>query len=104
MTQRSVRWTVPVGDTQTTAELDPLPNGDAATVFVCAHGAGGNMSDRSMLQVAAELVRRGLSVVRFNFLYKEKRTGRPDPMPLLTQTYSAVVQHARAELKPETLI
>jgi predicted alpha/beta-hydrolase family hydrolase len=97
------RWIVAVGDAQTTAELD-APDRASPTVFVCAHGAGGDMSDRGMLQIAAELVRRDLSVVRFNFLYKEKRTGRPDPMPLLKQTYSAVVQHVRAELKPETLI
>ncbi|MGH7711315.1 MAG: alpha/beta hydrolase family protein, partial [Gemmatimonadaceae bacterium] len=97
------RWTVPVGDTQTSAEFDD-PEGGAQTVFVCGHGAGGDMRDRGVLQVTQELVRRGLGVVRFNFLYKENRTGRPDPMPLLKQTYSAVVDQVRAELGPETLI
>ncbi|MGQ0643465.1 MAG: alpha/beta hydrolase family protein [Gemmatimonadaceae bacterium] len=104
MFQPSVRWTVPVGDAQTTAELDTPPDASTKTVFVCGHGAGGNMNDRAMLAVASELVRRGLSVVRFNFLYKEKRSGRPDPMPLLKACYAAVVKLVRAELKPGTLI
>jgi uncharacterized protein len=104
MTEPSARWTVPVADTQTTAELDASPNADHRIVFVCGHGAGGNMADRGMLGVTQELVRRGLNVVRFNFLYKEKKTGRPDAMPLLKTCYAAVVQHVREQLKPETLI
>jgi predicted alpha/beta-hydrolase family hydrolase len=101
MSRESVQWSVPVGDSSTTAELDAA---SGSLVFVCAHGAGGNMNDRGMLGVTRELVRRGLSVVRFNFLYKEKKTGRPDPMPLLKTCYTAVVDHVRAQLQPQTLI
>jgi uncharacterized protein len=103
MSQNSVRWLVPVGDSQTSAEFD-APSGAATAVFVCGHGAGGNMSDRAMLQASEEFVRRGLAVVRFNFLYKELRSGRPDPMPLLKTCYAAVVAHVREQLQPETLI
>jgi uncharacterized protein len=42
--------------------------------------------------------------VRFNFLYKEKRSGRPDPMPKLKETTSAVVARVREALNPTTLI
>jgi predicted alpha/beta-hydrolase family hydrolase len=56
------------------------------------------MSDRGMLSAANALRARGIGVVRFNFLYKEKRSGRPDPMPKLMATVSAVVARARAEL------
>jgi predicted alpha/beta-hydrolase family hydrolase len=73
-------------------------------VFVCAHGAGGNMADKSMIAVTRALAARGLSTVRFNFLYKEKRSSRPDPMPKLKDTTTAVVERARAELEPRTLI
>ena len=73
-------------------------------VFVCAHGAGGNMADRGMAQTAAALVSRGLTVVRYNFLYKEKKSGRPDPMPRLEETVAAVVAHTRSQLKPKVLI
>src|SRR5262245_51420221 len=97
-------WKVPVGDETTSAAYDPAPNGDGATVFVCAHGAGGNMSDKSMLTVTRALGARGLGIVRFNFLYREKRSSRPDPMPKLKETTAAVVARVRAELRPKTLI
>ena len=46
----------------------------------------------------------GLGVVRFNFLYKGKKSGRPDPMLRLMDTSAAVVAHVRAELKPSRQI
>lgn len=97
-------WTIPVGTETTSAIYDPVPNGDGSTVFVCAHGAGGNMADKSMLTVTRALGARGLSTVRFNFLYKEKRSSRPDPMPKLKETTEAVVTRVRSELGPKTLI
>lgn len=97
-------WTIDVGTETTTAAYDPAPNGDHSAVFVCAHGAGGNMSDKGVLTVARALGARGLDIVRFNFLYKEKRSGRPDPMPKLEETTAAVVARVRAELRPTTLI
>ena len=100
----STQWTIPVGDEMTSAIYDPAPNGDTSTVFVCAHGAGGNMADKSMIAVTRALAARGLSTVRFNFLYKEKRSSRPDPMPKLKDTTTAVVERARAELEPRMLI
>lgn len=98
------QWRVQVGDEETSAVFDPAATGNATTVFVFAHGAGGSMSDRGMQQTAEALVARGLNVVRFNFLYKEKRSSRPDPMPLLKATTTAVVARVREELKPDTLI
>jgi hypothetical protein len=100
----STNWTIPVGNETTSANHDPAPNGDGSTVFVCAHGAGGNMADRSTLTVTRALGARGLSIVRFNFLYKEKRSSRPDPMPKLKETTEAVVERVRSELRPKTLI
>ena len=43
-------------------------------------------------------------MVRFNFLYTEKRSGRPDPMPRLKECVAAVVSRTRAERDPRTLI
>ena len=97
-------WTIDVGSETTSAAYDPAPNGDHSTVFVCAHGAGGNMNDKGVLTVTRALGERGLDIVRFNFLYKEKRSGRPDPMPKLEETTAAVVARVRAELRPRTLI
>ena len=96
-------WTVAVGKDTTTAVYEPALVEQRA-VFVCAHGAGGNMSDRSLLQVARTLRQRGLGVVRFNFLYKEKGSSRPDPMPRLKECFVAVVAQLRQELDPAKLI
>lgn len=89
-------WTVRVGDAETTATYAPAAAERA--VFVCAHGAGGSMNDRGTLAVADAMRAVGLGVVRFNFLYKERKSGRPDPMPQLRECFEAVVRHARSEL------
>ena len=99
-------WKIPVGAESTSAIYDEGAGGDVVegTVFVCAHGAGGNMLDGSMQKTAKALVARGVSFVRFNFLYKEKKSGRPDPMPKLHACYTAVVGHVRRELAPRRIV
>ena len=98
-------WTVAVRSETTSAIYEP-GQGDviADTVFVCAHGAGGNMLDGGMQKTAKALVSRGVNLVRFNFLYKERKSGRPDPMPKLQECFAAVVERARSELNPKKLI
>lgn len=98
-----VEWTVPVGDAHVSAVYEAATTDAQVGVFVCAHGAGGNMSDRGMLTTANAMRKAGLGVVRFNFLYKERKSGRPDAMPLLGTTTDAVVTRARAELAPSKL-
>lgn len=98
-----ITWRIPVGGDETSAAYDKA-EGEERAVFICGHGAGGNMSDRQTLAAANTLRRHGFGVVRFNFLYKEKRSGRPDPMPKLMNTFAAVIDHVRAELTPATLI
>jgi uncharacterized protein len=97
-------WKIPVGQDETSATYEPATSEPDAAVFVCAHGAGGQMSDRGMLATANAMRAEGLGVVRFNFLYKEKKSGRPDPMPKLMETTAAVVERARTELKPKRLL
>lgn len=96
-------WRVLVGAEETSAIFEPGVGNDDR-VFVFAHGAGGNMNDRSVVSTARALQERGIGTVRFNFLYKEKKSGRPDPMPRLKDTFSAVVAKAREDLSPRTLI
>jgi predicted alpha/beta-hydrolase family hydrolase len=76
----------------------------ATALFVCAHGAGGNMDDRGMLAVSRAMAAGGLSVLRFNFPYRQRKSGRPDPMPTLTACIADVVAAARAELAPPRVI
>jgi predicted alpha/beta-hydrolase family hydrolase len=103
--QASGEWRVPVGDEETSAVFDSATDGaERGIIFICAHGAGGSMNDRGVVQTANALRERGLGVVRFNFLYKEKKSRRPDPMPRLKECFSAVVARAREELAPKVLI
>ena len=95
-------WKVSVGNEAVSVEYDPA-EGERG-VFVMAHGAGGTMSDRGVLAAAKAMRAAGLGVVRFNFPYKERKSGRPDPMPLLMDTVSAVAERAYEELRPAKLI
>jgi predicted alpha/beta-hydrolase family hydrolase len=97
-------WRVAVGAETTTAIVEAATASGRGTLFVCAHGAGGHMSDRGMLALSEQLRSRGFDIVRFNFLYREKKIGRPDPMPVLQRCLDAVAIHARETIKPERLI
>ena len=62
------------------------------------------MNDRSMTALGAALRLRGMTVARFNFFYREKKSGRPDPMPVLLECFTAVVDHVRTTLQPRVLV
>ena len=90
-------WKVRVAGGEVSALHEPATSRRSIATFVCAHGAGGNMHDRGMQAVAKELCARGLDVVRFNFPYSEKRSGRPDPMPVLRACIEAVMAEVEHE-------
>jgi uncharacterized protein len=98
------RWRVAVGGDETTVIWEPATTGGRRAVFVCAHGAGGHMDDRGLLALSKVLRSQILDVVRFNFLYREKGSGRPDAMPRLLDCLVAVVARVRDELRPDALI
>src|SRR5437773_11620904 len=98
-----MQWRVAVDDEETTAIFEPGAPRDGQAVFVCAHGAGGHREDRGMVRLAAVLRPRGFDLVRFNFLYREKGSGRPDTMPRLKRCLAAVVTRTRKELGPRRL-
>ena len=97
-------WRVKVGAEETSAVYEPALASTGGALFVFAHGAGGHMADRGMLALAEPLRSGGLHVVRFNFLYREKGSGRPDAMPRLKECIAAVASHARREIGPQTFI
>ncbi len=101
---REHRWTVQVGADETTAVFQPAASPLVGAVFVCAHGAGGHLADRGIIQVAEALGGIGLSVVRFNFLYRQAGSRRPDPMPRLQACFVAVVERVRREVQPRILL
>lgn len=105
MSADSRTWRIRVGDDVVSAVFDAAGDADAsAPVFVCAHGAGGNLADRGVVATAKVLREHGLHTVRFNFVYRERKSSRPDAMPKLTACIQAVVEHTRRELNPDRLI
>jgi predicted alpha/beta-hydrolase family hydrolase len=103
-TPAPIEWRVAVGEEETSAAFEPALAPANGALFVFAHGAGGHMADRGVLGISERLRRRGFHVVLFNFLYREKGSGRPDAMPRLKQCVAAVAAHARRRIGPQKLI
>ena len=62
-------------------------------LYVFAHGAGAGMTHRAMESNAQGLAARRIATLRYQFLYMEKGSKRPDPPPLA----HAAVRAAAAE-------
>jgi predicted alpha/beta-hydrolase family hydrolase len=83
------------------------PAGDGPQVALAfAHGAGANMDQAVNVRVAEALAARGVLVLRFNFLYKEKGRGAPDRPPVLIETFrkAAAWLAARPEAQGRALV
>ena len=72
----------------------------ARACYVLAHGAGAGMDHPFMVAVVAELARRGIATLRYQFPYMERGTRRPDPPHLAQATVRAAVA-AALRLLPE---
>src|SRR5215211_5710234 len=96
-------WKVKVGAEETTAIYDEA-EGSTGNLFICAHGAGGSVSDKGTLSLTKALRAKGIDTVRFNFLYREKGRGGPDQMPRLESCFDAVVAYAGKEINPATML
>jgi predicted alpha/beta-hydrolase family hydrolase len=68
---------IAVGDEQVSALV--LRPADATALYLFAHGAGVGMTHKAMASNAAGLAARGIATLRYQFLYMEKGSGRPDP-------------------------
>lgn len=99
MSERS-EHRIPVDVGHLSAVLDRHARDEARGLYVCAHGAGGNMHDRAMQAMARVFTGVGLDVLRFNFPYTERKSSRPDPMPVLEACIRDAVAWARDELGP----
>ena len=67
---------IPVGSESVSGLL--LRPADAKALYLFAHGAGTNMAHKSMASNAEGLAARGIATLRYNFLYTEKGSKRPD--------------------------
>ncbi|HJY78365.1 MAG TPA: alpha/beta family hydrolase [Burkholderiales bacterium] len=98
------QWCISVEGQETSAVLDPAIGMEARTLFVAGHGAGSDMNHSSMLKLSEVLRGRGVDVVRFNFLYREKGVRAPDRMPKLQACFTAVANRARDSVGAKKLL
>ena len=68
---------IPVGSEQVSGLLLRPPG--ASALYVFAHGAGAGMRHKAMESNAQGLAARGIATLRYQFLYMEKGSKRPDP-------------------------
>jgi len=73
---------------------------DAKAAYVFAHGAGAGMAHKAMAAIANGLAERGVATLRYNFLYMERGSKRPDAPALAHQVVRAAVDEA-ARLAPK---
>jgi uncharacterized protein len=85
------------GDATVTGLWLAPPSAKAAYVF--AHGAGAGMAHKSMAAIADGLAERGVATLRYNFLYMERGSKRPDSPALAHTVVRAAVDKA-ARLAP----
>lgn len=76
-----------------------MASAEARAILVLAHGAGANMAHKSMTAIAEGLAARGVATLRYNFLYMERGSKRPDAPALAHEAVRAAVAKA-AELAP----
>ncbi len=69
---------------------------NATALLVLAHGAGAGMRHPFLQRISELLGERGVATYRYEFLYMEKRSGRPDsPAVAEARVHEAVTDAAR---------
>jgi uncharacterized protein len=89
---------IAVGDEQVSGLLLRPP--DAKALYLFAHGAGAGMTHKAMESNAQGLAERGIATLRYQFLYMEKGSKRPDPPRLAHAVIRAAATEA-ARLVPD---
>lgn len=85
--------TIQVNETQSVSGLLQLPD-NATACYVLAHGAGAGMNHRFMVAAAEGLAERKIATLRYQFLYMEKGSSRPDPPKIAHEVVRAAVAEA----------
>ena len=83
---------IPVGSESVSGLL--LRPAGAKALHLFAHGAGTNMTHKSMTSNAEGLAARGIATLRYNFLYTEKGSKRPDAPKLAHAAVRAAAERA----------
>lgn len=94
---------MPISDaTQVTLEVSGegsvsgllLKPDNTRALYVFAHGAGAGMTHAAMAAIARGLAMRGIASLRYQFLYMERKSKRPDPPKLAQAAVRAAVAEA----------
>jgi predicted alpha/beta-hydrolase family hydrolase len=91
--EKALRIEVP--DAGAITAIRTSPKGDAGWTFVYAPGAGANVHDPFGVHAARALAERGVTCVRFQFPYQERKRSGPDRPPVLEATWRAVINEVR---------
>jgi predicted alpha/beta-hydrolase family hydrolase len=91
--------TISLENGETVSGLWQAPK-DARCAYVFAHGAGAGMTHKSMSAIAEGLAARGIATLRYNFLYMERGSKRPDAPPLAHAAVRAAIAKS-GELAPK---
>jgi predicted alpha/beta-hydrolase family hydrolase len=89
---------IPVGEESVSGLL--LQPAGAKALYLFAHGAGTNMTHRSMQSNAEGFAERAVATLRYNFLYTERGGKRPDSPKLAHAAVRAAAAMA-VELAPD---
>ncbi|WP_097093747.1 alpha/beta hydrolase family protein [Novosphingobium sp. Chol11] len=89
---------IPVGEASVSGLMLRPPNAKALYLF--AHGAGTNMVHKNMASKAEGLAARDIATLRYQFLYSEKGSKRPDGPALAHAVVRAAAEQA-ALLAPD---
>jgi predicted alpha/beta-hydrolase family hydrolase len=73
------------------------PDGPPRATLVLGHGASYNMNTKQLVDVGEAMAKRGVAVLRFNFLYTEEGRRAPDPQPRLEACFRAVAEAVAGE-------
>jgi uncharacterized protein len=95
--------TIAVAENTQVSGLLQAPPG-ARACYVLAHGAGAGMAHPFMAVVAEGLAERGIATLRYQFLYMERGSKRPDPPKLAHAAVRAAVAAAQSALPKLPLI
>ena len=85
-------------------EVTASVHGEGGTVIVLGHGAGSRRTQPPLVRLAEALGARGRRVLLYNFLYSERKKGRPDPPAVLEATTRAIGEYARDTLGARRLV
>jgi len=96
-----------VGEVRIPAGRGDVPGsvyGSGHTVVVLGPGAGGNRRTPQLVRFAEHLAASGRQVLLYDFPYRERGRGSPDPPDVLEATTRAVGDYARTSLGAARLV